>query len=477
MIHLIHLANQIHNAFLLVISKKLRQEGRRSCRYANFTAVAIHLTIASMVATSLFTGVNVAEAQNWPQFQGPNRNNKSEETGLMPAWPESGPPLAWMIKTAGLGYSSPSIVDDRAYLTGVRSGKTELFCINATDGKELWSFTLSEKAFDFEGNAWGPGPRSAPTVHDGYVYAMAGGGRLVCVNLEGKHVWEKHMIKDLGGSIKNVDAGEPKVLGWGYSWGPIIHGKHLICTPGSSEGQGLVVALDKETGGVIWRSSELNEESTYASPIVASIGGTKQYVVMTQFGIASVSAVDGSLLWKYERTYPYSDVVIPTPVCHGDLVYASTGDGCDLIKITKSDTGTFMVKNVYTSRNMKNSIGGFVLNDGYLYGTSERRGWVCQNFMNGDLAWYKRASESIGDGSLVFAGNQLYLYGEVTAEVSLIDASSEGWKEKGRFSLPAKSEYTPPSGKNWTRPVIAGGKLYLRDQELLFCYDLKANVK
>ena len=133
------------------------------------------------------------------------------------------------------------------------------------------------------------------------------------------------MIKDLGGSIKNVDAGEPKVLGWGYSWSPVIHGQHIICTPGSSDDQGLVVALDKDTGGVIWRSSELNEESTYASPIIASIGGTKQYVVMTQFGIASVSAVDGALLWKFERTYPYSDVVIPTPVCHGvSTTFSST---------------------------------------------------------------------------------------------------------------------------------------------------------
>ena len=192
MIYLTHLANQTWNAFRPALSKKLPINKRRSNRYiSKFTSIAIQLTIAGVIfGTSLFSGGNIADAQNWPQFQGPNRNNKSEETGLMAVWPESGPRLAWMIKTSGLGYSSPSIVDDRAYLTGIRSGKTDLFCINATDGKELWSITLSEKPFDFEGNAWGPGPRSAPTIHDGYVYAMAGGGRLVCVSLEGKQVWE-----------------------------------------------------------------------------------------------------------------------------------------------------------------------------------------------------------------------------------------------------------------------------------------------
>lgn len=426
--------------------------------------------LACLVVT---LGSSRLDADDWPHFQGAQRDNKSAETGLLAEWPEAGPKLAWSFKNAGIGYSSPTIVDGRVYLSGGRNGKAELFCLDAKNGEEQWSLPLNEKSFDFKGNAWGAGPRAAPTVEGNMVYALAGDGQLVCATTDGKLKWQLNMVDDLGGSIKVVDAGEPEIFGWGYCWGPVIDGDHLICTPGSTKGDGLVVALNKTNGQVVWRSKELNEEATYASPIVATIDGIRQYVVMTQFGIAAVAAQDGKLLWYYERSRPYSDVVIPTPVCHDNYVYASTGDGCDMVKVSKKDDGKFGVEKVYTSRNMKNSIGGFVLHDGHVFGTSKRRGWVCQDFMTGKIAWYQRANRSVGDGSLILADGHLYLYGEKTAEVSLIAASSEKWVEKGRFALPAKSQYTAPSGKNWTRPVIADGMLYLRDQELVFCYHIK----
>lgn len=417
-------------------------------------------------------GVDLLHADAWPQFQGPRRDNKSPETGLLAAWPEAGPTLVWSFKNAGIGYSSPTFADGRIYLTGGRNGRAELFCLSAKDGKEQWALPLNNKSFTFEANSWGAGPRAAVTVDGDLVYALAGDGQLVCATTAGKPQWQVHMINDLGGSIQNTRAGEPKTIGWGYCWGPLVDGEHLICTPGSTDGQGLVVALDKSTGKVVWRSKELNEEATYASPIVATIDGVKQYVVMTQRGIASVDAEDGKLLWFYKRSRPYSDVVIPTPLCHGNYVYTSTGDGCDMIKVSKSGNGQFMVEREYAGRNMKNSIGGFVLHDGHVFGTSKGRGWVCQEFMTGDIAWFERSS-AVGDGSVIFADGHLYLYGERSAEVALIEASTEEWIEKGRFALPASSKLTAPSGKNWTRPVIANGMLYLRDQDLLFCYRIK----
>lgn len=417
----------------------------------------------------LFAGDQLL-AESWPQMQGVRRNNISAETGLLGAWPTSGPPLAWTFKNAGIGYSSPAIVDDRVYLTGGREGKSELFCLDAKTRSELWSLPLNERCFDFEGNSWGAGPRATVTVDGDLVYALAGDGKLVCATTGGDSQWQVHMVSDLGGSIKNVAAGEPKTVGWGFCWGPIADGGNLICTPGGTNGVGLVVALDKNNGAVVWRSNELDEEATYASPIIATIDGVRQYLVMTQFGIASVAAADGKLLWYYKRSRPYSDVVIPTPVCHGNHVYVSTGDGCDLIEVSKNNSGEFEANKVYTSRNMKNAIGGFVLHDGHIYGTSKRRGWVCQNFMTGDIVWYQRANKSVGDGSLIFADGQLYLYGEKTAEVGLVEATTDGWVENGRFKLPMSSELVAPSGKNWTRPVIADGMLYLRDQDLLYCY-------
>lgn len=424
-----------------------------------------------VLALNSFFAIDGATADNWPQIQGSQRDNKSAETGLLKDWPDAGPELAWSFNNAGVGYSSPAVVDGRIYLTGGREGKAELFCLSAEDGTELWSLPLNQKSFDFKGNSWGAGPRAAPTVDGSSVYALAGDGQLVCATSDGALQWQLSLVDDLGGSV-NAIGGGPKTYGWGFCWGPLVDGDHLICTPGSTNGEGLVVALDKTSGKVVWRSQELNEEATYASPIIATIGDTKQYIVMTQSGIAAVAADDGRLLWYYKRSRPYSDVVIPTPVCHDGYVYASTGDGCDMIQVSKTGD-TFSAEKVYTSRNMKNSIGGFVLHDGHIYGTSERRGWVCQDFLTGDIGWYQRSSKGVGDGSLIFADGHLYLYGEKTAEVGLIEASSDGWVEKGRFALPEASKLTAPSGKTWTRPVIADGMLYLRDQELVFCYRIQ----
>lgn len=436
------------------------------------------LDFRPLIAFFVFSCVSIisveqSRADDWAQFQGTIRNNKSSERDLLSSWPEEGPTLAWTYENAGAGYSSASVVKGRVYLTGSRNDRTELLCLDSKNGTELWSLPLNNKSFDFEGNSWGAGPRAAPTVDGDMVYALAGDGELVCATTEGQHKWRLNMVGDLGGSIKSVDAGEPETIGWGYCWGPLVNGSHLICTPGSTDGSGLVVALDKTNGEVVWRSSQLDEEATYASPIIANIDGVQQYIVMTQFGIAAVAAKDGGLLWYYERSRPYSDVVIPTPVVDGNHVFASTGDGCDMIRVSLNEQGEFEVEKVHAGRNMKNSIGGFVLHEGHLFGTSFRRGWVCQDFMTGEIAWYQRANRSVGDGSLIFADGHLYLFGEKTGEVSLIEASSKAWSEKGRFRLPQTSKMTAPSGKKWTRPVIADGMLYLRDQELLFCYRVK----
>ena len=419
-----------------------------------------------------FAGAKFCSGDDWPGMQGPERNNRSKETGLLDSWPENGPELVWSFKTAGVGYSSPAVVGNRIYLTGGRGGRAELFCLDANDGTELWSLPLNEKNFDFKGNSWGAGPRTTPTVSGDLVYGLSGDGQLVCASTDGELKWQLSMLDDLGGAIDPIGGG-PETFGWGYCWAPLVDGENLICTPGSLTDGGLVVALNAKSGEVVWRSTELSEQATYASPVVATIHGIRQYVVMTQSGVASVAADSGKSLWYYQRSRPYSDVVIPTPVCHENYVYASTGDGCDLIQIVASSSGELNAEKVYSSRNMKNSIGGFVYHEGYIFGTSERRGWICQDFMTGDIAWYERANRGVGDGSIIFADDHLYLFGEKTAQVSLIKASSEKWVEKGNFALPESSTLTAPSGKTWTRPVIANGKLYLRDQDLLFCYAIQ----
>ena len=412
-------------------------------------------------------------AEDWPQTQGKNRDNKSKETGLLSEWPQDGPSLLWTFRHSGVGYSGPAVVGDRIYIMGGRNGRAELLSIKATSGELVWSKPFNSKTFDFEGNSWGAGPRATPTVAGEMIYALAGDGELAAFNTKGEIQWQKNMVSDLGGEISIVDAGEPETYGWGFCWSPLVDKNKVICVPGGS--QGMVAALDRGTGEVIWRSKNLTDAATYSSPIKATVDGVDTYIVMTQSGMAGIAASDGELLWNYKRDQPYSDVVIPTPVYHDRYVYASVGSaGCDLIKLDKQNELCFNVTKVYFSRNMKNELGGFVLHSGHIYGSSARRGWVCQTFENGELEWYsKRVPDALGEGSVAYADGHLYLYAEREADVALIEAFPEGYREKGRFKLPEESKMRAPSGKNWTHPVIAGGKLYLRDQELLFCYDIE----
>ena len=411
-------------------------------------------------------------AEDWPQAQGSNRDNKSTETELLDKWPKDGPTLLWTFRHSGVGYSGPAVVSDRIYIMGGRNSRAELLSIDAASGRLIWSKPVNKKIFDFEGNSWGAGPRATPTVAGEMIYALAGDGELAAFNVEGELRWQVNMVRDLGGSISIVDAGEPETYGWGYCWSPLVDDNKVICVPGGD--RGMIAALDRETGEVIWRSENLTDDATYSSPIKATVDGVDLYIVMTQGGIAGIAAVDGELLWNYKRDRPYSDVVIPTPVYHDQHVYASVGSaGCDLIRLVKQDERSFDVTQVYFSRNMKNELGGFVLHNGHIYGSSSRRGWVCQTFSSGELEWYsKRVTDSLGEGSVAYADGHLYLYAEREADVALIEAFPEGYEEKGRFELPEESQMRAPSGKNWTHPVIAGGKLYLRDQELLFCYDI-----
>ena len=144
------------------------------------------------------------------------------ELGLLSSWPEAGPTLAWSFRNAGVGYSSPAVVDGRVYLTGGRQGKAELFCLDAASGKEIWSLPINQKSFDFEGNSWGAGPRAATTVDGDLIFALAGDGQLVCASTDGTLKWQLNMVSDLGVSIKNVNAGEPETVGWGFCWGPLV---------------------------------------------------------------------------------------------------------------------------------------------------------------------------------------------------------------------------------------------------------------
>ena len=390
-------------------------------------------------------------AGDWPQWRGPKRDGISREIGLLQVWPSAGPERIWLSRDIGIGYSAPVVANGRLFVMGTKGGKEQLFAKEAKSGKPFWTAALG----GILSNNWGDGPRGAATVDGDRVYALGAKGGLICANAgDGKVNWRVDLVKDLGGKVPN----------WGYTESVLVDGDHVICTPGGK--QGTLAAIDKKTGEIIWRSSDWTDGAQYASVVPAELNGQRQFIQLTQKTLAGVSARDGSVLWRND--WRGRTAVIPTPIINRDQVYISSGYGAGCRKITVE--GTNKVTEDYSNRNMKNHHGGVLLLDGHLYGYSDGRGWTCQNLKSGDVVW---DSKKLGKGCVFYADNRLYCLEESSGTVALAGANTAGWKEHGRFKLEPQTELRKSSGRIWTHPVVANGVMYLRDQELLFAFDVK----
>jgi outer membrane protein assembly factor BamB len=244
-----------------------------------------------------------------------------------------------------------------------------------------------------------------------------------------------------------------------------VDGSQVVVTPGGSKGA--VVALNKDTGALLWRSKEFTDPAHYSSLVAAEIGGVRQYIGLTPQSVAGIAAADGKLLWRAPRRG--QTAVIPTPIFADDSVYVTSGYGvgCNLFKIS-SQGGKFSAQQVYANKVVVNHHGGVIKVGDFVYGYSDGKGWTCQNFKTGEAKWQDK--QKLGKGSLLYADGHLYLRQEDgKGPVALIEATSEGFKEHGRFDQPNRSD-----ANSWPHPVIANGKLYLRDQDVLLCYDVKA---
>ena len=413
------------------------------------------LTETSCLVLSLFIALTASAAPgDWPQWRGPNRDDISTETNLLKEWPADGPSLVWKGTGLGNGFSTVSVADGRIFTIGDQAAASFVVALNVSDGKVVWSAKLGKPGAP----GWGgfEGPRSTPTVSGYFVVAVGQWGEMVCPETAtGKERWRKDYTKDFGGS-------RPE---WGFAESPLADGDKIVFTPGGE--QGAIVALNKNTGAVVWRSTQFNDPAHYSSLIAADINGVRQYIQLTAASVVGVSASEGKLLWRAHRKG--ETAVIPTPVYSDGFVYvtSSYGTGCNLFKISAAD-GKFAAEQVYANKVMVNHHGGVVKVGDFIYGYSDGKGWTCQDFKTGTAKWQNK--EKLGKGSLVCADGQLYLRQEDKAgTVALIDASPDGYKEHGRFNPPNRTEK-----QSWPHPVIAGGKLYLRDQDVLLCYDIQA---
>lgn len=402
------------------------------------------------VCTALFLS-QFASAADWPQWQGPDRTNVSQETGLLKSWPAGGPNKVWVSAEAGLGYAGMAVVGDTLYTLGARDDQECLIALNVSDGTEKWSTAIS----DVLSNGWGDGPRSTPTVVGEHVYALSGTGTLACANAaDGNIVW-KAKAEDFGGRKPN----------WGYCESVLVDGDKVVWTPGGK--QGAVVALNRKTGEKIWQSSQFTDGAQYSSIIIAEHAGRRQYIQLVQQALFGLDAESGDLLWQTD--WPGKTAVIPTPIFHDGFVYITSGYGvgCKLVKLSDLNE----VTEVYANQSMKNHHGGVLRLGDHVFGYSDGVGWLCQDFATGEMVWRERSE--LGKGCLTFADGCYYLVDEKGGNVVLVDASASGWQERGRFVLDPQTERRNPKGKIWTHPTIANGRMYLRDQELIISYDIR----
>jgi len=409
----------------------------------------------SVLAVVVMT-TSAALAADWPQWRGPKRDGKSEEKGLLKQWPEGGPKLLWQVKDAGSGYSTPAVVRDRLYLLGSKGTDEEFVQARAVaDGKVLWTTPIGKVGNPQQQPNY-PGARSTTTVDGDVLYALGSDGDLACIEAaSGKVKWAKNLRKDFGGSPGT----------WAYAESPLVDGDKLVVTPGGA--QATIVALKKDGGEVVWKSAVPGGDNAgYASVIPIEAAGKKQYVQFLEKGLVGVDAETGKFLWRYEASAKGSPANIPTPVARDGLVYSATNmGGAGLVKLTAAGDGV-KAEQVYFEKKLPTAIGGSVVIGDNMYGTTGTA-MMCVDFATGKVKWSDRG---IGAGAVLYADGLLFVHGE-RGEVALVEATPEAYREKGRFTPPDAPNVGQP--KAWAYPVVANGRLYLRDADSVWCYDVR----
>ena len=427
------------------------------------------LILGALSVTSSFgrepVRVAVASPGYWPQWRGASRDDVATDKGLLRVWPEGGPRLVWTGTGLGDGYASVAIDKGRVYTLGDREDGAYVICLDNLTGKEAWSTRIGERWKD-------GGSRSTPAVGAGgsglgardLVYALTPNGDLACLAAkDGKILWQKNLAKDFGGKMMSH---------WGFSESPLVDGDRLICTPGADDAA--IVALDRKTGDVIWKS-EIEDcgGAGYSSVVKSKAGGVEQYVTVLgkTGGAVGVRAKDGELLWRH--TGVAGKVAnVPTPIVRDDYVFYTTGyddGGSALLKIVRK-RGEFAAEEVWTkdANDLRNHHGGVVLVGDYLYGGhGQNNGFpFCVNFETGESMWPRKRGPGDRSAAVTYADGRLYFRYE-DGTVALIEADPTECKIVSTFSIPEGSR---PS---WSHPVVAGGRLYLRDKDRLLCYEVR----
>jgi outer membrane protein assembly factor BamB len=413
-------------------------------------------TLSFILLSLLYSAV---EAQDISEWREENRTGVSAETGLLKSWPAAGPTLLWSNLQLTKGYSSVSFGNNLIYITGIKGEEDVLYALDMS-GNIMWQTVT--------GRAWNesyPESRSTPTVEGNRVYTSSGFGDLACIDgITGKIIW----------SYKASELNKGTYGDWGIAEALLIDGDKLYFSPGGPET--MTIALKKSTGELIWKSASLNDKPGYVSPILVNYAGSKMIVNVSMGYVFAVDASNGEILWKVSHSQStdadmrrWELIKCTTPLYKDGMVYVTGG----------YDTGGMMVKMgtdgksakvAWTDQVLDDHHGGVVQVNGYIYGSNwvnnGTGNWCCIDWNTGEKKWEQRWNCK---GSIIAAEGMLYIYDEKNGNVGLVKATPEKFDLVSSFKVSLGN-----SGPFWAHPVIHNGVLYLRHNNALMAYDIKA---
>jgi outer membrane protein assembly factor BamB len=403
----------------------------------------LRASLSAAAAWALLGGVLAAAEGTWPGWLGPNRDGCSTDTGLLKSWPAGGPPLLWKVDTLGPGWSSVAVANDRVYTTGNADGKQMLICLDM-NGKDVWRVEQGPRCRHKDY----PGARSTPTVDGDRVYVTGGNGLVTCHKAaDGQIVWKREMAAELGG----------KVGGWLYAESVLILDDLAIVTPGGKNG---IVALDKATGQEVWKS-DASFTAGYSSCIPVRAAGSTILVNGSQNGLVAVDAKTGRKVW--ENAFAARNTAnVPTPAYEGGFLFWAVGYGKGGIcfKVDFKD-GQWSFQEAWTTRDLNNHPGNYVVSRGRVYGSG--KGLTCVDLQTGQTLWSARDAPP---GQCCWADGMAYVLSAAGGKASLVEPSAAEGKVTGKVQVAG-------TGNSWSHPVVVGGRLYLRYDTNLYCFDVK----
>ncbi|QDT02659.1 outer membrane biogenesis protein BamB [Rubripirellula lacrimiformis] len=406
-----------------------------------------------------------AGERDWPQWRGLHRDGHAAPQQLMQTWPDDGPKLKWQSNELGRGYSTAAVVDGRLYTLGSDETGCFAICLDAASGTKIWKTPISRASNgDDYNHGWGGGPRGTPTVDGDQIFCLSDVGVVAAIEKSSGTVqWKVDLVETYGGRIP----------AWGYSESALVDGQRVIVTPGESN---FMVGLDRNSGEKVWASQAVNAPAQYVSAIKATVGSSTFYVTASKPGMYAFDVESGRQAFSDAST-GNSVAVIPTPIVQGNQIYHTSdyGAGNTLLNLTDAGQGSVDVETVYhlADKTMRNHHGGVVLVDGVIYGFTKANGgvWMAQDLQSGETLWEEKIRPN-RSGSIAFADGRLYCYNDEDGSLFLVTPSRQGWQPNGKLELPRKTSLERNKGAIWAHPVIADGMLIIRDQDLVFAYDI-----